>query len=512
MTSLYRKYRPSVFEEVFGQDHIIKTISNQILKETINHAYLFCGTRGTGKTSTAKIFAKAINCENRVGASPCGVCESCQSIVLNRSTNVIEIDAASNNGVDNIRDIIEEVKYPPAQGRYKVYIIDEVHMLSIGAFNALLKTLEEPPNHVVFILATTDPHKVPQTILSRVQRYDFRRVSEQDISDKLTYYCTLEAVNITPEAINFVARLADGSVRDALSILGQVLSFFEGDEMTEEKVRALLGVVDTAVLFDLTDAIYAKDFKVAIECLAEITNQGREMAQLVNEMILHLRNLLVAKYSGTDLLSKNMSSEQIGLLLAQSEQMEQHGITRILDGFIGVSAKMKYEKNQKILLEILIIKLCQDEVVVAPVKIEKKQQAPQEKGQAPVHPKAMAPTRQVDASVSAMPSGEASVSETQWRTFVEQQDALLKNLLKTCEIKSAGSRVDIVAADINYNLLKSKEDLVKQQLTTYLGEHFSVQLVQKDLKNNKSSIKKGLTDENIMDLKEKINMPIDGLD
>ena len=224
-TALYRKFRPTVFEDVKGQEHIVTTLKNQIRSGRTSHAYLFCGTRGTGKTTIAKIFAKAVNCEHPVDGSPCGECAICRSIAAGTSMNVIEIDAASNNGVDSIRQIVEEVNYSPAEGKYKVYIIDEVHMLSIGAFNALLKTLEEPPAYVIFILATTEVHKIPITILSRCQRYDFRRISIDTIADRLKELTQKEQVQIEEKAVRYIAKVADGSMRDALSLLDQCIAF-----------------------------------------------------------------------------------------------------------------------------------------------------------------------------------------------------------------------------------------------------------------------------------------------
>ena len=234
--ALYRKFRPDTFDGVVGQDHIVRTLKNEIVSDMVSHAYLFCGTRGTGKTSTAKIFAKAINCLSPKDGEPCGKCAMCTAIQEGRSVNVIEIDAASNNGVDNIRDIREEVKYPPTEGKYKVYIIDEVHMLSPGAFNALLKTLEEPPAHVIFILATTDPQKVPVTILSRCQRFDFKRISSGEITKTLKKYIKIEGAQAEESALSAIGRLADGSMRDSLSILDQCLAFYHNEVITEDKV------------------------------------------------------------------------------------------------------------------------------------------------------------------------------------------------------------------------------------------------------------------------------------
>ena len=241
-TALYRKFRPDTFADVKGQDHIVTTLKNQIRANRIGHAYLFTGTRGTGKTSVAKIFAKTVNCEAPTENGPCGECQTCRAIAAGASMNVIEIDAASNNGVDNIREIVDEVSYSPAQGKYKVYIIDEVHMLSIGAFNALLKTLEEPPSYVIFILATTEVHKLPITILSRCQRYDFKRISIDTIASRMQELTAAEQVQVEDRALKYIAKTADGSMRDALSLLDQCIAFHLGMELTYDKVLDVLGL------------------------------------------------------------------------------------------------------------------------------------------------------------------------------------------------------------------------------------------------------------------------------
>ena len=245
--ALYRKFRPSVFEDVKGQDHIVTTLKNQIKSDRVGHAYLFCGTRGTGKTSVAKILAKAVNCEHPVDGSPCGECEMCKEIQAGNSMNVIEIDAASNNGVDNVREIIDEVSYSPTKGKKKVYIIDEVHMLSTGAFNALLKTLEEPPSYVLFILATTEVQKIPITILSRCQRYDFHRINIDNIEARLRQVVDSEGITVEDRALRYIAKAADGSMRDSLSLLDQCVAFNYGQELTYDKVLNVLGAVDTDV-------------------------------------------------------------------------------------------------------------------------------------------------------------------------------------------------------------------------------------------------------------------------
>lgn len=358
-TALYRKWRPRGFEGVMGQDHIVKTLSNQIMANRIAHAYLFCGTRGTGKTSTAKIFAKAVNCEEPVEGSPCNKCKVCTTINENRSINIVEIDAASNNGVDNIREIREEVKYTPTEGKYKVYIIDEVHMLSTGAFNALLKTLEEPPDHVIFILATTEPHKIPATILSRCQRYDFKRISIDTIAETLNHYMVEDNINIEDKAIKYIAKVADGSMRDALSILDQCIAFYLNQEITFEKVLEVLGAVDTKIFINMVDAIKVKDARKCIELTDTIMMQGRDINQFIMDLINHLRNILVLKSveNGTQIL--DMSKENIHEIKSQSDKVSEEEIIYYIKVFSELEVKIKYSSRKRILLEVELMKLCQ---------------------------------------------------------------------------------------------------------------------------------------------------------
>ncbi|MBO5523036.1 MAG: DNA polymerase III subunit gamma/tau, partial [Roseburia sp.] len=321
-TALYRKFRPSEFEDVKGQDHIVTTLKNQIKADRIGHAYLFCGTRGTGKTTIAKIFAKAVNCEHPVDGSPCGECPSCRAIAAGSSMNVIEIDAASNNGVDNIRQIREEVEYRPTEGKYKVYIIDEVHMLSIGAFNALLKTLEEPPSYVIFILATTEAHKIPITILSRCQRYDFRRISIDTISARLMELMEKEQVTVEEKAIRYVAKAADGSMRDALSLLDQCIAFYLGQELTYDRVLETLGAVDTEIFSRLLRQILDKDVTGAIGTIDEMVVEGRELGQFVTDFTWYLRNLMLVQSSDDMEDVLDISTENLALLKEEAEMVD----------------------------------------------------------------------------------------------------------------------------------------------------------------------------------------------
>lgn len=360
--ALYRKFRPDGFEDVKGQEHIVTTLRNQIESDRIGHAYLFCGTRGTGKTTVAKIFARAVNCEHPAGGSPCGECATCKAIAAGVSMNVIEIDAASNNGVDNIREIVDEVAYSPTEGRFKVYIIDEVHMLSIGAFNALLKTLEEPPSYVIFILATTEAHKIPITILSRCQRYDFRRISIDTIAGRLKDIMEKEQVAVEEKALRYVAKAADGSMRDALSLLDQCIAFHFGDELTYDKVLDVLGAVDTGVFSRLLRCVLDRNVTECIALLDEIVIQGRELTQFVTDFTWYLRNLLLVKTSDHIEDVIDMSTENLQLLQEEAERVETDGIIRYIRIFSELSGQLKYAAQKRVLTEVAMIKLCRPQM------------------------------------------------------------------------------------------------------------------------------------------------------
>lgn len=357
-TALYRKFRPLEFEDVKGQDHIVTTLKNQIKFDRIGHAYLFCGTRGTGKTTVAKIYAKAVNCENPVDGSPCNECATCKSINAGTSLNVIEIDAASNNGVDNIREIRDEVSYSPTEGKYKVYIIDEVHMLSIGAFNALLKTLEEPPSYVIFILATTEAHKIPITILSRCQRYDFRRITIDIISDRLKELVDKEKVEVEDKALRYIAKTGDGSLRDALSLLDQCIAFYLGQKLTYENALEVLGAVDTEVFSKILRRIIDKNIVGVIGMLDELIMQGRELSQFVSEFTWYLRNLMLVKTSDNIEDVLDVSSDSLERLKEESSMIDMDVLMRYIRIFSELSNQVKYSTQKRVIIEIALIKLC----------------------------------------------------------------------------------------------------------------------------------------------------------
>ncbi|SFJ74503.1 DNA polymerase-3 subunit gamma/tau [Terrisporobacter glycolicus] len=356
--ALYRVYRPKTFEDVVGQEHIVKTLKNQIRNSNIGHAYLFSGTRGTGKTSTAKIFARAVNCLNSNDEEPCNECEICVDTLNDKIMDIVEIDAASNNSVDDIRELRESVKYTPSKAKYKVYIIDEVHMLSQGAFNALLKTLEEPPSYVIFILATTEPHKIPATILSRCQRFDFKRVSSKDIANRMAYICEKENIQAEEKALSLIARNSQGALRDALSILDQCMSF--GNEIIEyNDVIELLGTVNIDELFELSQAIIDENTKKTLQILNEFVIWGKDIRNLINDLIDQFRNLMVCKVSKDLDEIISLPEESIEKLKEQAKTININDLIRILNILSETQDLMKSSSNTRILAEVTMMKIAQ---------------------------------------------------------------------------------------------------------------------------------------------------------
>ena len=356
--ALYRVYRPKNFSDVIGQEHIVRTLKNQIENNNVGQAYLFCGTRGTGKTSTAKIFSRAVNCTNLHNDEPCNECENCREILEDKTMDVVEIDAASNNSVDDIRELRENVKYSPAKAKYKVYIIDEVHMLSQGAFNALLKTLEEPPSYVIFILATTEPHKIPATILSRCQRFDFKRVTVKDISSRMRYICEKEGIEADEKALNLIARNSQGALRDALSILDQCISF-EGNKISYNDVIELLGSVNIEQLFDLAESVIKEDTRKSLQILNDFIIWGKDVRNLVNDLIDHFRNLMVCKISNDLDEIISLPEETIDLLKQQAETIDTNNLIRILNILSEAQDGMKISSNPRVLMEVTMMKIAQ---------------------------------------------------------------------------------------------------------------------------------------------------------
>ena len=356
--ALYRKYRSQTFGEMVGQKVISTTLRQAVESGKISHAYLFSGPRGTGKTSAAKIFAKAMNCPNQVDGEPCNHCDICRDITNGSLEDVIEIDAASNNGVDEIREIRDKSTYAPSRATYKVYIIDEVHMLSTGAFNALLKTLEEPPSYVIFILATTEAYKIPITILSRCQRYDFHRITIDTIAARLDELLKIEGVEAEEKAVRYVAKAGDGSMRDALSLLDQCIAFYLGQTLTYDKVLEVLGAVDTEVFSKLLRKVLQGDVTGAIRTLEDLIIGGRELGQFVGDFTWYMRNLLLVKTSENPEEAIDVSSENLKLLREESEMVDVETLMRYIRIFSDLSSQIRYSTQKRVLVEIALIKLC----------------------------------------------------------------------------------------------------------------------------------------------------------
>jgi len=359
-TALYREWRPKNFEDVVGQEHITTTLKNQIQNDRIAHAYLFCGTRGTGKTSTAKVMAKALNCLNPVNGDPCNECEMCKKINEGLAIDVTELDAASNNGVDKIRDIIDDAKYPPQEARFKVYIMDEVHMLSMGAVNAFLKTLEEPPANVIFILATTDPQKLPITILSRCQRFDFKRISKSDISDRLRKIVGAQGVLADEKSLELISRVSDGAMRDALSILDQAIAMGDGS-VNYDSVVGMLGLVTNEYLFNITSAIIERNIQKAMNIIEEVVYAGKDINLFIKDLTGHFRNLLMAKVTNNPEEVLDMSMENINLIKEQGSRIRVEEIMRDIRILQEAEGNAKISKQARLYLELATIKMCKIE-------------------------------------------------------------------------------------------------------------------------------------------------------
>lgn len=488
--ALYRKFRPDEFEDVKGQDAIVKTLKNQIVADRIGHAYLFCGTRGTGKTTVAKIFAKAVNCEHPVDGSPCGECAMCRAITSGASMNVIEIDAASNNGVDNIREIREEVAYRPTEGRYKVYIIDEVHMLSIGAFNALLKTLEEPPEYVIFILATTEAHKIPITILSRCQRYDFKRITIDTIASRLQELIDKEGWDVEEKAVRYVARMADGSMRDALSLLDQCAAFYMGQRLTYEHVLEVLGAVDTEMFSRLLRELLEMDARAVMQTVEELIMQGRELSQLAADFTWYLRNLLLAGSAEGMEDIMDMSAENLARLKEEAQMIDGDTLIRYIRIFSDLSGQLKFATQKRVLLEVALIKLCrpqmettQDALLERIRSIEKQLEEGAFAERAPAAVQTERPALEPEIKKQELPKAmNEDVREVvkDFRKIIQDASPMLRVYLKQARLSAGeGSLLQIVCPDeVSAGVVKTEDHIreIKELIADKTGKAVDIDI------------------------------------
>jgi DNA polymerase-3 subunit gamma/tau len=519
-TALYRKFRPAEFEEVKGQEHIVTTLKNQIKANRIGHAYLFCGTRGTGKTTVAKILGKAVNCENPVDGSPCGHCASCQAIAAGRSMNVMEIDAASNNGVENIRELREEVAYSPAEGKYKVFIIDEVHMLTTNAFNALLKTLEEPPSYVIFILATTEAHKIPVTILSRCQRYDFRRITIDTITDRLRELVGREQIEADERALRYIATAADGSMRDALSLLDQCISFYLGDKLTYENVLDVLGAVDASVYQRVLSAVLSQDVGGVISQIDALLIQGRDITQFINEFIWYLRNLLIVRNADGMEDALNMSTENIQKLKKIALQTDEDVLMRYIRILSDLSNQIRNATQKRVLTEVSFIKLCRpqmeksyDSLLDRMAQMEKKFEqgiavaavptpAMPAADATPVSEKAAEPKMETSI-LQAVPADIEQVVRG-WKSIVRDMSGSMRNYLRGATLSLGGENRLLIVVDDEMAVAYLDREEQKKEICGMIAQRIG-KSVEIEIRFNKT----GGSSQPYFDLEQLINMEIE---
>ncbi len=478
---LYRKWRPRVFADVVGQSQVTVTLRNELSAGRIAHAYLFTGSRGTGKTTCAKILSKAVNCLNPQDGDPCGECELCRGIDSGSVTDVVEIDAASNNGVDSIRELREEVNFTPATAKYRVYIIDEVHMLSIGAFNALLKTLEEPPAHVVFILATTEVHKLPATILSRCQRFDFHRIAPEAIAGRLSYICSQENATITEEAALMIARLADGALRDALSLLDQC--FGRSREVTEQVVIDSAGLAGREHLLQLTDAIADHNTQAILQEIAQLHEASKDMARLCEELISHFRNLMLFKTMKEPRSLMTVGDEEYAKAEEQAHRFTLAAILNAIEALQLCLEAMARGANRRVELEMTLVRLCGKPAELPTDVMERLEKlermvadgvpAAQSVKQAP-KPQ---PQRPPTPSTEGLPSAENSSEMAEWSEVLEALHKISPGLCAFLDESKAYCSGDFVLIDapnsMAFEMLRSspdQKDKMREAIRTVTGK------------------------------------------
>ncbi len=537
--ALYRKWRPMKFEDVSGQNQVSDTLKTAIASGRISHAYLFCGTRGTGKTSTAKIFSRAVNCESPVNGEPCNECNTCKGILNGSILDVYEMDAASNRGVENIREIRDEVIYTPVGCKYKVYIIDEVHMLTTEAFNALLKTLEEPPVHTIFILATTEPHKIPATVLSRCQRFDFRRISVNDIAGRIKLIAENENIDVTPEGIEAVAELGDGSMRDAISILDRCITFSQ-EKLTAEVIADIMGVVGSGKLFEIVDAICDDDTKVALMGADEILKEGKEAQSLIENLISHFRALLVCKTTDSpqDLLEKTESA--VSKYKAQADKLSVERIVYSINALGEYLAQSKWLSDPKLAAEQGVIRLAtyNDDESVLLKRIEKLEKiietmskggtvsfesAPEKKEEKELppwdveEPKKEVKSKEVKSEETSAPPAMAEASPAPsgdlWQNVlneVKKESKLLYAFLYTASCEKSENTVKIqVTGEVAYNKISTPNGIeyLSKLFSKISGEEIAVRVSIKG--EEKEEVKEGFSIKDLADKKSMFGDKID---
>lgn len=479
--ALYRKFRPQTFDEVRGQEAIVTTLKNQIIQNRIGHAYLFCGTRGTGKTTLAKIMAKAVNCDHPVNGNPCLECDTCKAIANGTSLNMIEMDAASNSGVDNIRELIKEVDYKPTRGKYKVYIIDEAHNLSPEAFNALLKTLEEPPEHVIFILATTEAHKILVTIMSRCQRYDFKRIPLDTIAGRMRELTDREGVSATDEALNYVAKAADGSMRDGLSLLDQCIAFYPGEELTLDKVLVSLGAVKTDIYSKIFNDVISQNVTAVIKDLEEVVVAGTEISRFVADFTWYLRNLMIIKSTDAPAEILDVTTESMAEMKADAAKVELTTVMRFIRILSDLTGSLKLTTQARILTEMTLIKLCTPQMDKKPDalmdrirNIEKRLDEGNfvvAKAENSSLPEAFNSLEKKIELPEAIPADIQQIVD-EWSSIVDNAEALLKGYMNKVDCSMDASKPDtlILVAKIKTAYDGLREEEHAKQLSGIINE------------------------------------------
>jgi len=501
--ALYRKFRPKVFEEVVGQSHVTETLKNQIVTENIGHAYLFSGIRGTGKTSTAKIFARALNCLNSHDGNPCNECENCLTALSENAIDIIEIDAASNNGVDDIRDLREKTKYPPSKMKYKVYIIDEVHMLSIGAFNALLKTLEEPPSYVVFVFATTEIHKIPATIISRCQKYELKRIKQDDIIELMMGICDKSSYTYDQMALEQIARLADGAARDSLSILEQCFAANAEKHISSEVLTDVLGLVTDDTIAAIVDAIHHQDGKTLLTHLNDVVVGGKDLKRFTNQLIEYMRYLMLAKISSDLSIMINVSEAVEHKIKEQAEEISLNLLIRGINILTQVEVESKWSSNARVILEIGLIKMIQPdleasiEALTQRIDVLERRPAPRPQvvKQAPVQATVQKTVETVEEEVNETavqvvnePVVEEVSEEPVYETAVERDADEYEDLWEDVlsYIKNEKVSTQVLLSDGHF------EGVINNTVTISYGDGYGFHIIAVDKPENRELIEKAV--------------------